>query len=152
MNFLTGVQKCRKIHGLGCVNQAGIGARVTQPSSSILLHFCTPVSKIKQIGHMHYIEEESWTSNVCNWDMFTQTLSEHNPWVQICWPLSAFALRPLMSARVRTDGVQGNPIHSSSLGNMGIRKMYMGTQGCFSIEYCYVLGFHGPVSPYPSSA
>ena len=35
------VQKCKKIRGLGCVNQACTGARVTQPSSHIFLHICT---------------------------------------------------------------------------------------------------------------
>ena len=34
------VQKCRKIRGLGCVNQACTRARVTQPSQHIFLHIC----------------------------------------------------------------------------------------------------------------
>ena len=34
------VQKCKKIRGLGCVNQACTGARVTQPSPDIFLHIC----------------------------------------------------------------------------------------------------------------
>ena len=34
------LQKCRKIRGLGCVNQARIRARVTQPSPRIYLHIC----------------------------------------------------------------------------------------------------------------
>ena len=31
--------------------------------------------------------------------------------------------------RVRTGGVQGNQIHSSTLRTLGIQKMYMGTLG-----------------------
>ena len=34
------LQKCRKIRGLGCVNQACTSARVTQPSPHIFLHIC----------------------------------------------------------------------------------------------------------------
>ena len=37
----SSVQKCRKIRGLGCVNQASNRARVTQPSPCIFLHICT---------------------------------------------------------------------------------------------------------------
>ena len=33
---------------------------------------------------------------------------------------------PLTSVRGRTDGVQGNQIHSSNLWTLGILKMYMG--------------------------
>ena len=36
----SNVQKCRKICGLGCVNQARTRARVTQPSPRIFLHIC----------------------------------------------------------------------------------------------------------------
>ena len=34
------MQKCRKIRGLGCVNQACTRARVMQPSPHIFLHIC----------------------------------------------------------------------------------------------------------------
>ena len=34
------VQMCRKIRGLGCVNQARTRVRVTQPSPYIFLHIC----------------------------------------------------------------------------------------------------------------
>ena len=39
-NFEYIVQRCRKIRGLGCVNQAGTRSRVTQPSRHIFLHIC----------------------------------------------------------------------------------------------------------------
>ena len=35
------VQKCRKMRGLGCVNQARSRERVTQPSPRIFLHICS---------------------------------------------------------------------------------------------------------------
>ena len=35
------IQKCRKIRGLGCVNQACTRARVKQPSPHIFLHICS---------------------------------------------------------------------------------------------------------------
>ena len=39
--FLTHyLQKCRKIRGLGCMNQGCTRARVTQPSPHIFLHIC----------------------------------------------------------------------------------------------------------------
>ena len=37
------IQKCRKICGIGCVNQACTRARVTQPSPHIFLHICRPL-------------------------------------------------------------------------------------------------------------
>ena len=40
-NCTVTVQKCRKIRGLGCMNQARTRARVTQPSSHIFVHICT---------------------------------------------------------------------------------------------------------------
>ena len=40
-NSKLSIQKCRKIRGLGCVNQACTRARVTQPSPPIFLHICT---------------------------------------------------------------------------------------------------------------
>ena len=39
-SLFENVQKCRKIHGLGCVNLACARARVTQPSPHIFLHTC----------------------------------------------------------------------------------------------------------------
>ena len=39
-NTIYTVQKCRKIRGLGCVNQAPTRMRVTQPSPHIFLHIC----------------------------------------------------------------------------------------------------------------
>ena len=46
--MLKQIQICRKIHWLGCVNQARTRARVTQPSPHIFLRICTyPYLSIK---------------------------------------------------------------------------------------------------------
>ena len=43
------VQKCRKIHGLGCLNRACARARVTQPSPHIFLHICSDMDRTNSI-------------------------------------------------------------------------------------------------------
>ena len=46
VHIVSPIQKCRKIRGLGCVNQACTRARFTQPSPHILLHICTMIDKL----------------------------------------------------------------------------------------------------------
>ena len=46
------IQKCRKIHGLGCVNHTRAWVRVTQPSPPIFLHICKLMTTCKEfMGH-----------------------------------------------------------------------------------------------------
>ena len=43
------LQKCRKIHGLGCVTRDLVRAWFTQPSPHIFLHFCTEIKAFFKI-------------------------------------------------------------------------------------------------------
>ena len=45
--------------------------------------------------------------------------------------LKGDSLRALTKTRVRTGGVQGDQIHSSTLRTLGIQKMNKGTLGYF---------------------
>ena len=60
------IQKCRKICGLGCVNQACTRVRVTQPSPHIFPHICITIQNKIEI----HLMDQNMYLDTC-WNMTT---------------------------------------------------------------------------------